>query len=63
MYNWISFHSFMQENGIDGFIFSKDFSGFSIENILERDLGGMQENQEEEYHGNLGEKHWCLGLQ
>lgn len=38
MYNWTSLHSLMQENGIHGFVFFKDFSGFSIENFWERDM-------------------------
>ena len=37
----------MQENGIIEFIFSKDYSGFSMEDILERDLKGCRTAKKE----------------
>lgn len=45
MYNWAPFQSFKQENGM--VIFSKDYSGFSIENIFKRDLGGCRKTKKE----------------
>lgn len=59
----------MQVSEIVAFMFSKISSSFSVENILKRNSvrrGGrgewdLQEDQEEGYFGNLGEKHRWQG--
>lgn len=57
----------MQVSDIVALMFSKISSSFSVETILKRNsvcVGGrrggrgLQEDQEEGYSGNPGEKHW-----